>query len=128
MPLPRLPLMIARALVRRCPVCGSGRLFHRWFAMAERCPRCGLRFAMSEGAFLGSMSINYSIAGIAFFVFLGVTLAVTLPDPPVGLLIGGSLAVILVVLALFFPFSKTLWAAFEVALHDPADLDFGSST
>lgn len=125
MPMPGLGVMLARAVVLRCPFCGQRRLFRRWFLMPKRCPRCGLLFAMSEGAFLGSMSLNYSAAGLAFFVFFGVTLALTLPDPPVVPLILGSLGVILVVLALFFPFSKTLWAAIEVRLHDPADLDFG---
>lgn len=115
--------MVARAFLRRCPICGQGGLFRRWFTMRERCPRCGLRFGQGEGAFLGSISLGYGVAGLAFFVYLGVVLALTLPDPPILVLTLGSAAVILVTILVVFPWSKTVWAAIEVMLHDPEDLD-----
>lgn len=120
---PGLGTMVGRAMLLRCPLCGGRGVFRSWFAMRERCPRCGLKFGQREGAFLGSMSLNYGVAGIAFFVYLGLVLAFTLPDPPVVLLTAGSVAIVLVTILLFFPWSKTLWAAIEVMLLDPSDID-----
>src|SRR5688572_3685173 len=100
---PGLGTMIGRALVLRCPYCGSRKIFRNWFAMEERCPRCGLRFGQGEGAFLGSMSINYAVAGLAFFAYIAVALVVTMPDPPVLALTVGSVVVILVTIVACFP-------------------------
>ena len=35
---PGWTVLTLRGLRRRCPRCGAGRLFARWFRMAERCP------------------------------------------------------------------------------------------
>ena len=34
---------------RRCPRCGSGHLFRRYFTMVDDCPRCGLHFEREQG-------------------------------------------------------------------------------
>lgn len=123
-PLPRPTVALWRGLTKRCAVCGRGKLFRRWFTMAAACPRCGFRFEQREGAFLGSMSLNYGVAGVAFFIFLAlwITLAGT-PVEALPLTVGG-IAVVTVALLVSFPFTKTLWAAFELLLRDPDDLIF----
>ena len=46
--------MMLRGCSRRCPVCGQGHLFRRWFTMCERCPRCDLRFERIEVVRIGA--------------------------------------------------------------------------
>ncbi|HEV3474680.1 MAG TPA: DUF983 domain-containing protein, partial [Actinomycetota bacterium] len=76
-------LALLRGLTRRCPWCGQGKLFVRWFRMRDRCPRCGLVLDAGEGAFLGAMAINYGVAGVLFLGILLGTVALTAPDVPV---------------------------------------------
>lgn len=85
--------------------------------MLERCPRCGLRLDAGEGAFLGAMAINYGVAGVLFLGILVATVAVTAPDVPVLPLLLVGLVVTVSSILLFYPFSKTIWAAIDLLLH-----------
>ena len=109
--------MILRGLARRCPRCGQGGLFRGWFRLVESCPRCGLRFEREEGAFLGAMALNYGVAGVIFMAVLIGWMILDWPDIQVVPLLLTCIAVITAVVILFWPFSKTLWAAVEVMLH-----------
>ena len=40
---------MVRGARRRCPRCGEGALFERWFSMHERCPSCDLTFEATSG-------------------------------------------------------------------------------
>lgn len=111
------PIVLLRGLARRCPRCGEGKLFSRWLKMVPGCPRCGLVFEREEGAFLGSLAINYSVTGLALIAYLVVVLAVTLPDPPIGWLTVGAVVIAVVVPLFFYPFAKTTWAAVDLLLH-----------
>jgi uncharacterized protein (DUF983 family) len=102
-----------RGLVRRCPRCGGGRLFHSWFKIRERCPRCGFRLEREEGGFLGAMTFNYAITAVIWLAVFIVWLVVDLPDVRVFLLTVVSIAIAVVVPLLFWPISKTLWAAVD---------------
>ncbi|MGF1449195.1 MAG: DUF983 domain-containing protein [Opitutales bacterium] len=53
--------ILRRSQRLRCPNCGRGALFQKRFLVHERCPHCGLRFARSDGFFLGAMVINYGV-------------------------------------------------------------------
>ena len=103
----------ARGAIRRCPRCGGGRLFETWFKIRERCPRCGFRLEREEGGFLGAMTFNYAITAVVWLAVFIVWLVVDLPDVHVLLLTIVSLAIAVVVPLLFWPFSKTLWAAVD---------------
>lgn len=125
-PSPALRRMLARALVRRCPRCGSGGLFTRWFRMVERCPRCRFRFdrRAEEGAFLGAYVLNLALtegalAAVLFgFIVVRATGAEGGPLWPV-FAIGGLVAVVLPVA--FYPFSRTLWVAIDLAARPVPD-------
>jgi len=82
--------------------------------MVERCPRCGYRFEREQGFIVGGMAINIVVTEGLLAVFLVVSLIATWPDPPVAALIAGAIALNLVVPILFYPFSKTIWAAFDL--------------
>ena len=116
--------MLLRGLRKRCPNCGAGKLFGGYFRMVERCPRCGYRFERQEGFAVGAMAVNIVVTEALFFVFLIVSLVATWPDPPVGLLVGTGLALNLVMPVVLYPWSKTVWAAVDLAMRplDEADL------
>jgi hypothetical protein len=90
--------------------------------MVERCPRCGLRFEREEGAFLGSLVLNYSVTGLALIAYLVVVLVLTLPHPPVFWLTAGAVVIAILVPLIVYPFAKTIWAAIDLLLH-PGDTE-----
>lgn len=111
--------MVARALVRRCPRCGAGRLFRRWFRMVERCPRCRLRFdrRAEEGSFLGAYVLNLGLTeGALAAVLFGFIVVRANGDGDASLwpvfVLGGLVAVVLPLA--FYPVSRTLWVAIDL--------------
>jgi hypothetical protein len=83
-----------------------------------------LALEREDGAFLGSLAINYAVTGFVAIVFVAVVLAMTLPDPPVVLLTVGAIAITAVVPLMVYPFAKTTWAAIDLLMH-PASRDAG---
>ena len=115
--------LFARALTLRCPACGGGPIFTRWTRMAERCPSCNLAMARKESGYsLGGFWLNMLFAeGTTITLFI-VTLLVTWPDPPWALLQYGLPLFALLTPLLFYPFSKTLFLALDLAVR-PASHD-----
>ena len=113
-PTPRPGLMLLRALLRRCPVCGQGKLFRRWFTMVEECPRCGLRFERIEGHWVGALGINtiVSFGLLGIVVVVGLVLSAPQFDVVPVLVAAGLVAVLMPLF--FFPFSKTVWTAVDL--------------
>ena len=109
--------MLRRGLVRRCANCGSGGLFNGWFSMKVRCPRCGYRFERQEGLAVGAMGINIIVTEGLFGIFLVTALFLTVPDVPVLPLLVVALTMNLVIPIVFYPFSKTIWAAVELMMR-----------
>ena len=107
----------ARGLTRRCPRCGSGRLFRRWLKIRERCPRCGLRLEREEGGFLGAMTIKYAVTTLAWIALLVVWLIVDLPGLRVVPLAVTSVGLVAAFPLVFFPFSKTIWATVDYLVY-----------
>lgn len=102
-----------RGATLRCPRCGSGHLFRRYFSLQDDCPRCGLHFEREDGYWVGALAVNIAIVMAIFVVAFVVILVLTVPDVPVG----PSLAILVPVMVLgpvvFYPFSKTLWMAVD---------------
>ena len=109
-----------RGLTRRCPRCGQRGLFTRWTRLVERCPRCGLRFEREEGAFLGSLVLNYGVTALLEIAYLVLVLVFTLPHPNVLVLTLGAVAIAVVVPLFVYPFAKTTWAAIDLLLSPEA--------
>jgi uncharacterized protein (DUF983 family) len=122
--------MFARALRRRCPHCGGGPLFRGWLTMADRCPRCGLATNRGESGYaLGAIWFNL-LAAEAVNTALWVSVAIaTWPDVPWETLhwVGPLTAVLMPLL--FYPFSKTLFLAFDLCFRpeDTPGLHAGSA-
>ncbi len=85
--------------------------------MSKRCPTCGFRLDQGDGAFLGAMALNYGVAGALFIAILIIWVAATAPKVPVLPLLLVSLGATGAAILVFYPFSKTLWAAIDVMLH-----------
>ena len=115
---PSFPLMLLRGMVRHCPRCGTGHLFSRWFRMVERCPGCGYRFAREEGFQLGGYVINFGVTeSLVCLVLAGyIIVASSNPDAAIWPVIVAGLIAAVVTPVLFFPFSRTIWAAIDLAL------------
>jgi uncharacterized protein (DUF983 family) len=114
--------LLLRGLCKRCPNCGSGHLFRRWFHMRERCPRCGLRFERIEGHWTGDLGINVviSFGTLMLTIFAGFFLSY--PEPPSPWLFVIAVGVAGLVPLFAYPYSKTIWLAIDVVMR-PVEAD-----
>jgi uncharacterized protein (DUF983 family) len=110
--------MLGRALRLRCPNCGKARAMESWFRMRDRCPVCGIKFHRGEHGYeVGSYMFNLIAAELVFAaVFVGVVLAAW-PSPPWRLLQYGGGAFMVLAPFLFYPFSKTVFLAFDLVFR-----------
>lgn len=118
--------MLWRGVRRRCPRCGSGGAFATWFRMAERCPSCRLRFERENDFFLGAYVINFAITeGLLFLALLLFVLRLNAdPATPWRPIVVVGVLVAIVAPVAFFPFSRTIWAAIDLAMRPvPPDED-----
>lgn len=117
--------LVWRAVRLRCPNCGGGGLWRDWFDLRRDRPTCGLHLGRCEqGYIVGAQMINIIAAELLFVaIFVGVLVA-TLPDSPWTLLQYGSPALMIIFPILFYPFSKTLFLAFDLIVRPPTAQDF----
>jgi uncharacterized protein (DUF983 family) len=118
-------LLFFRAVRLRCPNCGGGPLFKHWLRARERCPVCGIRLARGEQGYeVGAYMFNIVAAELIFAaIFLAIVIS-TWPTPPWDLLLYGGVFLMVVVPAVFYPFSKTLFLAFDLTFRPPMPEDF----
>ena len=118
-PLPGPGKMLGRAVVRHCPRCGAGHLFRRWFLMVKRCPRCNYQFNREEGSSLGAYVINFgfTMAAIAIVLIFFIAKLASEETVPLGSWLIAAVAVAIVVPAVCYPFSWTIWTAIDLMLH-----------
>jgi uncharacterized protein (DUF983 family) len=114
-----------RALLLRCPRCGGGAIFRSWLAMKDRCPTCGLALERGERS-------DFWIGAYVFNLVAGEVLAIGIPivwmiassphQPWTAIeIVAAALCVALPFL--FFPFSRTLWLAWDLSFRpvEPGD-------
>jgi uncharacterized protein (DUF983 family) len=106
--------LLGRALRRRCPQCGDKGVFASWFKMNERCPTCGLSTDRVAGHFVGAVGFNtiFSFGMLLVVLLLGTWWMY--PDIAVVPLMAMCFATAVLVPILFWPFSQTLWQAFDL--------------
>ena len=112
---PRFKLLVQRALMLRCPYCGSGGVIHPPFGIETCCPKCGYRFAPEDGYFMGGYAMNLIVAellGVGFVLYLLIRSDLSLYQQE---FIAIAFAVLLPIL--FFPFSRTLWMAMDLMIQ-----------
>ena len=112
---PSAPRLIIRALLRRCPNCGSPGIFAGYTALKERCPNCGLRLHRGESDyFIGAYLLNLVAVELLFAFVLALVFITTYPNTPWTLLQWGGLVLIIVGAVLCYPLSKALWLAADL--------------
>jgi uncharacterized protein (DUF983 family) len=114
--------IVARGLTRRCPLCGSPGIFEGWFRQVERCPRCNYPTNRVEDQWIGSLGMNIIVSFALLVAVIAVGFTVTYPDPPVAVLLVVSVAVAGLFPVFFFPISRSLWSAIDLAMR-PVDPD-----
>ncbi len=88
---------LLRGLRKRCPRCGRGRLFCRWYTLSDRCGTCGLEHQLADGNTWAFMYISTAaltgtiVLGMFLFAPPSLALGRAVVFPAVLLLIGGSL-------------------------------------
>ncbi len=61
---------LARVVKLRCPACGKGRLFRRYFHRAEECGHCDWRFERGCGHWVGGSEVHMLASfGLSVIVF-----------------------------------------------------------
>lgn len=116
-----------RALRLRCPLCGGRPIFLTWSRLVPNCPVCGLGLERGEeGYWLGAYLFNLAAVEIAFTAWVVAFFALTLPSPPWAVFQWGTIGLMIAVPVGFFPWSKTLFLAFDVLLRPPTEEDFAA--
>lgn len=118
--------LFARGLTRRCARCGQGRLFHRWTAMVDACPRCGLVFEQEEGYWVGALTIATVAALLVSAAAIVTVTILTWPEIPMAPVMAVGVIGMILFPILFYPFSKTLWVAIDLAFFNPWRLQPGT--
>jgi uncharacterized protein (DUF983 family) len=117
----------ARALRLRCPHCGGGPIFTSWSRLLPACPVCGLGLERGEeGYWLGAYFFNLMAMETVFSVWVVGFLFATWPNPPWRLFQVTTVILMAVVPVVCFPFSKTLFLAFDLLMRPPDAGDFAA--
>jgi uncharacterized protein (DUF983 family) len=119
--------MLVRGIVKRCPRCGSGQVFHGWFRLKDRCPTCGFRFQREAGAFTGALLMAWTftlalmILPLLVYVFWrGITGNDHLAFLPFA---AAAISFAVLVPIVGYPFTLTTWAAIDLASRPLDDLE-----
>jgi uncharacterized protein (DUF983 family) len=121
----RVTSLFIRALRLRCPHCGGRPVFVTWSHLVPNCPVCGLGFERGEqGYWLGAYFFNLMAVEIVFTVWVVGFLLLTWPTPPWDLFQLTTVVLMLIVPVAFFPYSKTLFLAFDLWVRPPSEEDF----
>lgn len=113
--------LLKRGLLLQCPYCGQGHIIKYPFWIKDCCPRCGYRFAPESGYFVGGYALNLvgvEIVGLVFIVIILLRSNLSLYQQEA---IGIGAAILLPVV--FFPWSRTLWMAFDLTVQGDAHLE-----
>jgi uncharacterized protein (DUF983 family) len=114
--------MLGRSARLRCPRCGSGGLFAHWMRLRDKCPHCGLVLSRGErDHWLGAFAVNLVAAEL---IGVGIVVAImlaTAPRVPWTMLQWGAPLLMLLLPFAFFPFSRTLWLAFDLYFRPVRD-------
>jgi uncharacterized protein (DUF983 family) len=128
-PLGRAARMLGRAVLRRCPNCGSGSIFRNYLQQLPSCPACRLRLDRGErDFFIGAYTINLIAAELIVF-FGGIAVIVgTWPEVPWTAVMYGLAALMVAAPIVLYPLSRQLWLAFDLIFRPAETSDFEDGT
>lgn len=126
----RFLLFTGRALLLRCPRCGGRGILRGWFSLRHSCPTCGLALERgeSEDYWIGGYTVNLVAAELLGIGAIIAFIMATWPDVPWTLVEFGGVAVMIAIPIAFFPFSRTLWLAWDLLFRpsEKGDIATGS--
>lgn len=116
---------LLRALTVRCPHCGASGLRAGALRLVAACPRCRIQFDRGESdAFLGAYTVNLLgalLVGAAFAV-----IALVFRDLPRPMLYAAGIGAIVAFALWFYPISRLVWLAADLAFRPAQAKDFAS--
>src|SRR5260370_40179774 len=119
--LSRNATVLIRGLLWRCPHCGKGKLFRRFFTMYDRCPVCGWRYEREEGYWTGAIAVNLVVTELLIaLVAVPGAISLAIAHQPIVLLVIIGLPMPFVLPLLFFRHAKSLWMGIDFMVH-PVD-------
>jgi uncharacterized protein (DUF983 family) len=126
---PSFGRMLRRAVMLRCPWCGSRRTFvRRWFGKYDRCRTCGIRWRREEGFELGAVTINTVLTFVVLTAAMTVGFIMTSPDIPVLPMVLSLVGVAILMPIVIYPFTFTIWLALDLAVHRPDVAELADAT
>jgi uncharacterized protein (DUF983 family) len=119
--------LFGRAVVYRCPNCGGHPVLRNWFALRERCPKCGLRLERGEhDYFTGSVLFNFIFSEVLFAVIFAGYLIAKRGAVNWDVLQWVLIAFVALAPIVMYSMSKLLWLAFDLMLRPvtPEELEW----
>lgn len=89
--------------------------------MRSACPHCGL--SLAAGNSVGANLLNLVLAELVLLIVIVGVVVGSWPDPPWNLLQYGAPVLMLLTPLVFFPFSRLLFVAIDLAMHPGASPD-----
>ena len=117
-------------MLLRCPRCGGQAILQSWLKLKDRCPRCGLALERGERSdfWIGAYVFNL-VAGEV--VAIGVPIIWMIASAPHQPWTEIEIVAAVLCVALpfvFFPFSRTLWLAWDLSFRPVEPGDAGGTT
>lgn len=120
-----------RALALHCPRCGSGGVLRNWLHLEAHCPRCGLALERGERSdfWIGAYVFNLAAGELLAFGIPAVWMIASAPNQPWTAIEIAAVILCITLPFLFFPFSRTLWLAWDLSFRplEPGDVLGGAS-
>jgi len=127
--IPKNPSWLRAFAGERCPRCRKGKMYQypiwnlgKLLSMNPECGVCGLKFERETGFYYGAMYVSYAftVATLVIeFVFLNSFLNIENPDVWLGVI----LASLLLLLPIFFRYSRVLYIRMAGQVHYEADAE-----
>jgi uncharacterized protein (DUF983 family) len=121
-----LARLTGRALLRRCPRCGTSGIWKSFFTMKHACPTCGqvLERGESSDFWVGAYLINLVIAEMMAVGIAAVLWLTMWPRLSFNVLWAASMALAVIMPVVFYPFARDLWLAWDLYFrpHEEGDV------
>lgn len=107
--------LFRRALLLRCPNCGSGNILRHWLAVRDDCPTCGI--SLVRGNRVGAYIVNIGVSEALTATLIVAVVVLQWPEVPWDFL--GWAAPLLAIASplIFYPFSRVIFVAADLAIH-----------
>ncbi len=113
--------LLLSGLFLRCPYCGKGKLFRRFYSMYDRCPVCGWRYEREEGYWTGAMALNLVVTELLIaIVTVPVVIWLAVSGLPIWPLVAIGLPMCFILPLLFFRHARSFWMSLDFMIH-PVD-------